>query len=206
MFLRLSWPHLFCDWTTICSVIDERCTACSYSCVQYCYVLAMGADCTQEKSPRSQIVQWRLSMEVHSNAEQCHWVNAMRWIKNYSSFLREYANTSKYLSMHHVQAKENIKWMKLSASEKMMQQWIRLKLNSIRLLDTLFNMVTEKAEFPSPGLIDMMHICLSASGETWITWDHVCLLRVGCTEWISGLFLCLAILLGILAYSSSLQP
>ncbi len=64
------------DNNVIYSVIDEWCTACFYSCVQYCYVLTMGADCTKGESLRSQIVQWQVSMEMHSNA-----MSVSQWYK-----------------------------------------------------------------------------------------------------------------------------
>lgn len=53
------------------------------------------------------------------------------------------------------------------------------------VLDTLFSAV---AEFPHPGLIDMKHTCLNASGGTLITWDHVFLSRVSRAAPLSGLF------------------
>lgn len=52
--------------------------------------------------------------------------------------------------------------MRMSASEKMMQHWV-LDSPQIKLYSApwyIINMVTEKAEFPSPGLIDMVHTCL----------------------------------------------
>lgn len=121
-------------------------------------------------------------MEVHSNPEHVSVSQCNKISKELCIVSLGYANAS---NASHI-GKINTNWMMLSASSFLLQHKI-LGLSQIihSFLDTLFNMVTE---FPSPGLIDIMHTCLDASGGTWITWDHVSLLRVGCTEWISGLF------------------
>lgn len=124
---------------------------------------------------------------------QCNGSNSVKWDKEkimHTVSKGICKNIAQVYAAHIGKIKE-AKWMMLSASEKMMQQWkldsSQIKLHAGHSSIHYWTWWRSRLSLLGQVSFDMMQTWLNAWKETWITWDHVCLLRAGCSEWISGL-------------------